>query len=494
MRTLHLTFKILVLSIFPLGWVASESIFVLEGDYYFALNLLAFIAAGVLIWSLRGEFRRSIHIWIIFILYITGYFVKYYLLCYMSTHMEANGFFLRASYPHEVDFLDNEKFLLNYFELVTEVMVCFAVTVLLIPRFNFSRYLYSPTYKIESHVSNKFMRKWDIFLWAIIIFSLLTVAVAWNFGIGTPSGATNTEPQLPFRLAGVVSVFINIVIPVVFLIIILFTERYAIMRINQRAVLAYISFGILVGIITTSKAALISVLVSLLLLWLITGQITQGRINFLSTMFPIMALFSIILSIFRTVGINNPEISVIDLLAMGFETICSIAVGQESMSFSQFLGLFGVLLRINGADSLFNILNYSPAFSWLRSFDLLLSSQFTVSDVYSTEVLGLSLQAGTAFSPSLLGYFYLIFPTSIGVCIAFVAYVLFWHGLFSQVVKFKLKIEPVMLSLLSITLAFFSSEGTLESMPQRIAILFIIILFFEWLVRRLPILNYRIVS
>jgi hypothetical protein len=493
MRTLPVAFRLIVLAIFPLGWAASASIFAQEGEYYFALNLLAFLAAAGVLGGLRGEFRRHLHLWIIFLIYLIGYFLKYYLLCFMSTDPQEFSVFLDTAYPREVGFLANEKFLLSYFELVTTVLVCLAVLVHLLPMSPIRRNSTAPEGHFEIQ-RTQLRRRLRTYLWAVVLLSVMVFAIEWSFGIGTPGGEDRTEPPLPFRLAGLVAAVHNGVLPLTFLVIIWLTDRYALIKVNRHAVAAYIGFGLAGGIITTSKAALISVMVSLLILWLVMGRLTRGRLLALLVMLPLMALFSILQGVHRTIRALNSDLGITDVVLMGFNQLFASGTASDGVDLSKLFGFFGVFLRINGADSLLNILDYAPTFSWERSLDLLFGSQFTVADLYATDVLGWSSLVGTAFSPSLLGYFYFVFPSAIGVCVGFVAYVLFWHWLFSQARKIKLAVEPVMLALLAIMLAFFTSEGTLESMPQRIAVFFVVVLLGERLMRRLKIQKYQITT
>jgi hypothetical protein len=483
MRTLPVALRLIVLGMFPLGWASSASIFAQEGEYYFVLNLLAFLAAAGVLGGLRGEFRLHLHLWVIFLVYLIGYFFKYYLLCFMFTEPQEFGAFLDTAYPREVGFFTNEEFLLRYFELVTTVLVCLAVLVHLLPMSPIRRNPTAPEGHFEIQ-RTQLMRRLPKYLWAVVLLSVMVFAINWSFGIGTPSGEDRTEPPLPFRLAGMVAAVHNGVLPLTFIVIIWLTDRYGQIKVNRLAVAAYIAFGLAGGIITTSKAALITVMASLMILWLVTGRLTRGRLLALFVMLPLAALFSILLGVHRSIRSLNSDLGIIDVVLMGFNQLFASSTATDGFGLSKLFGFFGVFLRINGADSLLNILSYAPNFSWERSLDLLFASQSTVADLYATEVLGWFSLVGTAFSPSLLGYFYFVFPSAIGVCVGFVAYVLFWHWLFTQVRKLDLVVEPVILVLMAIMLAFFTSEGTLESMPQRIAAVFVLTLLGERFIRR----------
>lgn len=481
MRILPVAIRLIVLAMFPLGWAASASIFAQEGEYYFVLNLLAFLAAAGVLGGLRGELRRHLHLWVIFLVYLIGYFFKYYLLCFMSTEPQEFGVFLDTVYPREVGFLANEEYLLRYFELVTTALVCLAVLVHLLPMSPMRRNPTAP----EGHSEiqrTQLRRRLRKYLWAVVLLSLIVFAISWSFGIGTPGGEDRTEPPLPFRLAGMVAAVQNSVLPLTFLVIIWFTDRYGLIKVNRHAVAAYIAFGLAGGIITTSKAALIMVIVSLLILWLLMGRLTRGRLLALFGILPLIALFSVLMGVHRSLRALNSDLGLIDVVLMGFSQLFASGTASDGFAWSKLLGPF---LRLNGADSSLNILDYAPNFSWERSLDILFDSQFTVADLYATDVLGWSSLVGTAFSPSLIGYFYFVFPSAIGVCVGFIAYVLFWHWLFTQVRKLNLILEPVILALLAIMLVFFTSEGTLESMPQRIAVFFVVALLGERFMRRL---------
>ena len=138
----------------------------------------------------------------------------------------------------------------------------------------------------------------------------------------------------------------------------------------------------------------------------------------------------------------------------------------------------GFIMRINGADSLLNILYYDPPFSFERIGYLLFKSTETMNVLYASHVLGYSVDQYLSFSPSLLGYFTFPFSNTALVCIAMVVYTLVWHFLFSIILNARFFVKPIALALLIVILGT-TSEGTLEAMPRSIAIVMAIVICAE---------------
>ena len=78
----------LLLVIFPIGWYLSYDLLSSELEYYLLLTLVAVLSSAFILMMLRGSIKQQIHLWIIFILYLIGYYVKFYILCYMKLHFK----------------------------------------------------------------------------------------------------------------------------------------------------------------------------------------------------------------------------------------------------------------------------------------------------------------------------------------------------------------------------------------------------------------------
>jgi hypothetical protein len=107
--------------------------------------------------------------------------------------------------------------------------------------------------------------------------------------------------------------------------------------------------------------------------------------------------------------------------------------------------------------------------------------------MYGEIVLGLTSSdlIGVAFSTSLLGFFYFVFGNQLATVAAIVCYTLFWHVLFRIIAAAHFILSRVIFTMLAITLALFTSEGSLQALPIRLFFLLIAGILGESLIRML---------
>ena len=140
-----------------------------------------------------------------------------------------------------------------------------------------------------------------------------------------------------------------------------------------------------------------------------------------------------------------------------------------------FLGFF---LGIQRDDSLINIMGYYDTFSSTRFFELILGAQRSAY-LYTEKVLDYDLSLGTLFSPSLLGYFYIIFPSTLMVCFCLFLYTNFWHYVYQYAYSLNKFMFPATVPFLTISLIFYSMEGTLETLIRSIVIFLLASIFIN---------------
>jgi hypothetical protein len=178
-------------------------------------------------------------------------------------------------------------------------------------------------------------------------------------------------------------------------------------------------------------------------------------------------------------------VDIFELAGLAWAAIYDSRITQEYVGIfqsdlTQYLTeILGPLMRINGADTLLNIANFGPTFSLHRVVYYLFESESAVNIEYATKVLGLPLEAGLAFSPSLMGYFYFILGDPVLSGLALMVFLLFWNTIFVLLNHSGFKLRPVIFAILLISFAHYLSEGTLESMPMNIALILVIGTAFE---------------
>ena len=478
-----------LLILFPVGWFVSYDLLTDQHVYYVLLTLVALAATFVILSVLGRRIKREVHLWVIFILYLIGYFLKFYLLCYMKVHSQDYGGYLQGSYPLETELLNSTELIISYYETVTVVLVAFAilVTVLMRGGRRTASTVRAPFVGGGGEVRIKVQRRTIKRLLVVgITVSILLLYVQIKLGLGLVSAAERQTTQLPYHLAGIIMTVSNGLLPLLFLLTVWLADSIRAASLARLTITAYILFGVASGLLSTSKAALVSVMVSLVILWLLTGNFTQKRGRLLAALALFMVVFNVYLGINRTLRNIYPDMGVFDIAAMAISYLLTLHGGilTNAESLPLIANYAGPLLRINGADSLLNIINYAPSFSFDRIWFILFESPDTVASLFTTDVLGLPPQLGLGFSPSLLGYLLFVFGNVSLVCFGMIVYTLAWHMIFRTIMNARLIIEPILIALLIVTLGQFTSEGTLESMPQTIAIVVAFGVIGEFFLRR----------
>jgi hypothetical protein len=393
----------------------------------------------------------------------------------MKVHSHDYSVYLDASYPLETELLNSTELIISYYETVTVVLVAFSILVTVLMRggrraASAVRVPFVRGGGVRLKVQRRTIKR---LLVVTITISMLLMYVQVKLGLGLASGAERQLAQLPYRLAGIIMTANNGLLPLLFLITVWLADSIRSASLVRVATAAYLLFGVAAGLISTSKAVLISVVVSLAVLWLVTGSFTKRRGLLLAALVLFIVVFNAFLSVNRVLRSGYPDMGIFEISAMlAQQFLSSNSAIQVNDELVQQIGMYlGMFMRINGADSLLNIINFAPSFSFDRIRSLFFESPEAVYVLYTSDVLGRSPQPGVAFSPSLLGYFLFVFGNVALVCFGVIVYTLVWHMIFRAIMNALLMIEPVLIALLIITLGKFTSEGTLEAMPMAIAII-----------------------
>jgi hypothetical protein len=468
--------NLILISLIPIGWILTRSFFKENILLYDILNIINFVTVMVIIHCIYKKILINIHHWMIFLILYIGYFIKFYILCFLMLNQEKNELFLQIYYPTIIEYFYQENLIVEYYKIITLIMFCFSCLTLLfksLQKQNIKSILELPKCIINSE---KLERKINNYIKILIYITITLLFITLRFNIGVPN-SEKVEAPLPFRLAGLIILVQNLVIPICLMSIIYFSKIYGLNNIKNKALLIYITVGILLSFITTSKAIIFNLLITLILYLIVTNQISKKTVFFITLLIPILFIFNLILSNFRTQRADNLDLNISIIIDVILTTLNNSTITIEANNLMQLLLV--MITRVNGIDSLLNILNYQPLFNWERSLDLIFLSSNSIAEYYAVDILGWPAQHSTGFSPSLIGYIYFIFPTNLGICVGFIIYVLFWHIIVKLILKAKIINKSVALIYLATIIAFYTSEGTLESLPLRISIYLIIITIID---------------
>jgi len=303
------------------------------------------------------------------------------------------------------------------------------------------------------------------------------VQLSYGVGMGFPR-----QEELPFRLAGILLAIQRYLVPLVFLFVIWGADRGRLVRTSRAAVMLYLLYGITYGLITTSKAGLIFVIASLAGLWVAAGTFSARRGWLIAGIFLFAIIFSGYLSGVRFLR-ADPVISVVETIVAPLLTGSSlVGSGVEQSEALLLLQAFG--LRSVGMDALLNIVAYDPSFS-LDRLNSVFTGETSLDQIYGRDVLGLNPDSltGTAFSPSLFGAFYILTCSIWATGILVFLYTIMWHTVFRFVERSSMVLRPALLAILLLSVLLYTSEGTIETIPFTMGLIYVAGLIGEYVMR-----------
>jgi len=471
-----------MLLIFPVGFLFSFKLYD-NYLYYLILTILNFLSGFFILFSLKKFNFKYIHLWVIFIIFIFAYFVKYYILVYLFLNINEYFEYLDIYFPIETEYFRKPELVLNYYQDITIFLLSFSLYInLFINKVGKAQILENLSFNFSTIKLS--LLKLKIFFGFTIILWVIFLNIQLELKLGFVSLDQEFSTNLPYHLAGMIMTVINFIIPFLFLVVLFFSTVSRYKSLIWVTTITYIIYGMINGIVTTSKAPVYTVFISLLIIWILTNNFNRKKFLVAMIVLPFLSLFSMLLSTYRVIRNFNPDLTVSGIVykfyssfqSNNFDDLTNGGTSGALLSTTQKIGTF---MRLNGADSYLNIMHFNPQFSIERIIHLLFSEQRAIYVLYSEDVLGLPSTSGLAFSPSLLGFLKFILGDTILVCIGMFFYVLFWHFVFYFVRKLHFKIEPIIISMLVILLAKYTSEGTLESMPKEIFSILCLSFIFE---------------
>lgn len=471
----------LLLLICPLGWAHVQTLFPDAQEGFAAVTLLSTGLVAVALRVLGPLGKRTVHLWLLLVLYLLGYYIKFYVMGYFK--LDAEGDYLSRVYPLENELFDSPSLLMDYCWLVTAGLGAMVASFAVLARFDArsAQSSKSPGERVPV-VSARRIRG---ILVAAFVLTIVLAFVQVSLGIGFVSGSDRQVEPLPYRLAGIIMTLYYGALPLAFLAALWLADANGERRLARATTAAYLVFGLTTAVLSTSKALLTSTVISMAVLWLVTGRLSRRRLALLLSAVPFIAVLNGFLSVNRVLRAVNPDLSIVDVMTA---TLGNMLSGQSALVIDNGSGgvmaFLSVVMRMNGADSLLNILNFDPHLSLDRVKQLVWDSPGGVSVFYGQEVLGNMSEFDVAFSPSLLGFLLVVLDDGWLICLGLVLYVMSWHVIFREASRLGLMVEPILLSMLIVLLGQYTSEGTLESLPAKVLLTMVFCVVMEWLLRR----------
>jgi len=443
--------------------------------YTILLSAVSALVAIAVVRQLMNYKGLTVHFWAMLVILLMGYYVKLGILALI--YDSAAPGLVELAGEGTASLLGNAPVIVASYELTTVSFLGFGLAILAITTLAPAR-----TAGLSKTGYPDARGRWvspHFFVRLLALTTLIyAIGAAMQLGYGIGMGFSRQE-DLPFRLAGFVMAIQRYLVPLAFLFVIWGADQGRLVRTANAAVMLYLLYGVTYGLITTSRAGLIFVIASLAGLWVSAGTLTARRGWLIAGAFLFSLVFGGYLAGVRFLR-ADPAIPVAETIVAPLLAGSSLAGSGVEQSDAPFL-LLAVSLRSIGMDSLLNIVAYDPSFS-LDRWMAILAGETSLDQIYGRDILGLNL-TGAAFSPSLVGAFYILTCSIWATGILAFLYTIMWHAVFRFVERSSLVLRPALLAILLLSVLLYTSEGTIETIPFTFGLISVAGLIGEYVVR-----------
>jgi len=476
---------VIFVSFFIFGYIETYKIVDDEALYYLFLTMVSMLSTVVITSVLRKNYKYKIHLWVLFILIMIGYYVKIYILGYLVLHLDSYYDYLNAYFPLQTELLvNNPSIFITYYEVVTAMLSSFALIVVLLSLLklnairvqkNLLNNRILPKYKI-----NKNLVKFLLISAQISILFILYVMIHYSLGLVSPGEREAT--LISYKLPTIIQTFARYFIPMLLFISLWLSITARFKFLVRVSIFLFLFWGVSIGLVSTSKEPLIIAMASIFLTFFLCNAFGKKQIAWFIVFIPILFIFSDFLSLNRVTRHYYYDEGIVDIAIMLLNGTIqpSSFLTLKDLTISPLSTYLGIIMRIGGADSLLSILDYN-----MTELRVLLHSSESIVDIFTRDVLGVTLVPGLRFSPSLLGSFILALGGVFKALIAFVLYVIFWNKIFTLNFKSRLMIKPFLTLLLLLVMARTTSEGSFSGLSVQFLLIVIFGIVGEIILKRL---------
>jgi hypothetical protein len=439
---------------------SKNPLLILLANFIFAVGSLYIYRVIKTIWFfMMPSLSIALTIWV-------GYVFKLHILLYLLRYHSSDvNSYINKSHPLEFPLLNTPEIIDRYHFILSIIFLAVILYLYVESKFCDKKKDIIKLNNLGNGLIN--IRKLNIINYALILLSIFTFLVVLDTGVAFHSGNEDLVVKLPFRLAGIIQTILNLLLPTAFIIVLYYSLVSQKKEIVKRSSISFVLYSIAATILTTSKSYLFVCSFALLFLFVIFYGFRKKTLIFLILGIVAVVFFSAIASFLRVARSIDPNfgiVEVVSLLSNYWDALFEPS-SQNNLEISN----LGLLLRINGADSLLNVIawqNNGGKISFLNYF--ISDNPATLSKYYALNVLGLSENNAFSFPPSLLGYLVILLNYEFFIIIGLIIYFQLWNFTFYLMRKISNIDLVLLLTPLISSIVFFSSEGTLESMHRSI--------------------------
>lgn len=453
------------LLVFVIGYAITFTKFPDESTEFLIFNLIAFFSCVVLLTQLNRYQSDYTAIWLVFILFIAIYFIRFYWIAIDSTAIQ-------VMIPKRVYIrIMEDKTLIDGFKIsVIAFSVFSAASATLL-------YFQQIKNKPESlNISESAAFQWLIAkaLFIVVpVLMLIFAIITHKYRIGE-MGAESGEP-LPFRLKGVIFYARFILIPLMILLIIYLAGRHGHIIAARLGIFLFLTHGVVEMLLRGSRSSILLIVLLLLFMVMAGGLKVYRKEKFLAFFVLILGLFMVpVMTEYRM----NRLVEELPIMESIFTAIYHVGINGWSTLLH---GIEFVFFRMPGLEAVSAIEAMTKAMALeplgIQTFEILKSKQGVAG--YLTNVLYfIPVEAATLSAPSYIGWFYIVggVPAVIaGSTLLSIFVVVGWRLLNTN----YLVCRPVILTFFLWVLFIAFTDGVLDSMTFMFVVGLIVLVVFE---------------
>jgi len=415
---------------------------------YFALTIFSIIAGQILLNRLDISLSLTMPVIVIFIIFAFAYYLKLYVLI-INPDMLRQDFVSNKLYS----LLQYPDVLFESYSTITYAFIVFcATTWLMLPRFSAEIVHQSKHILDTNHL-------------CFVSFCLATALMIITFFIMYLTGISRAgadNPLLPFQIAGWTFNIRSVLIPALLLLLIWAADMAGMRKYLVLGILMLILHGFSDSILRASRSAILAQLIYLATFWIIIDRLTKKRALLLMIGFSIFIVLFPVFSSYRSIRATDYSSPLLSSLY----DVAGHLYQQGTSSFNEIINEVGksIFFRFTGADSLVQVIGGIARPLYADALGINVTRFFTV------DIQGFPVEAIHGSAPSLLGWFYIVGGNAVVVISIFLltlCVLIIWKWLPRRISH----CTPVAQSVFIVWLIGLLTEGTLDRLLLKIAIL-----------------------
>lgn len=436
-------------------YIRSNSFYYDQSSYlYDFLTIVSYFLSISFIYFLKKNIYYKLHFLGIFLVFIVGNYVKFFMILNWKTNKNQ---LISTIFAQLNSHLNDPDLLLEAYGITTITFASFFFSFILLDKINSKNiqiHCLNPGRKLNIDTkfypqnsiktSNKEFRRNPITAFSFIIWALniLSIYFQYSFRIGARTDLYgNGATYLPFKLAGLIHYSNTIFFPLISILCLLFISSSRKKSLYNIFLFLILTNNYLISSITTSKSPVIILFTFLFISWFLEGKFSKNRFIFI--LLPLLTLpwFLAILSYLR-MSRSIGDIGNFQKIPEALHYIQNTQLGSMLLFNSFTLPIW----RIDGIDTLVMTLNYFQDSLPEDIISKLSEFGYNIETFYKVAVMKFPENAPVGFSSGFTSTLYVFTSGSIPLFIisvflfSFLVNKMFFIAVFSDLLTSKIAI------------------------------------------------------